>query len=185
METASATMRGSTQSEVRLSGRSISPGLAMGRAWVVGDVLKWTGPPAHGPSDVESELARLAQSFEETLVELDRYAERIEVEFDAALAGIFRAHGEILRELFASGEFERELRASLLTAEAAVRRVLLRWHERFEAVENQTLRQRADDVLDLGRNIIRRLRGEHGAGFKAIPQGSILVVERLLPSDVV
>src|SRR2546426_2370634 len=91
----------------------------------------------------------------------------------------------MLRELFASGEFEREIRGSLLTAEAVVRRVLLRWYRKFEALENQTFRQRADDVLDLGRNMIRRLRGEQEAGFKAIPEGSILVVEQLLPSDVV
>ena len=91
----------------------------------------------------------------------------------------------MLRGLFASGEFERELRASLLTAEAVVGRVLQRWYQKFETLENQTLRQRADDVLDLGRNIIRRLRGEQDAGLKAIPEHSILVVERLLPSDVV
>ena len=60
-----------------------------------------------------------------------------------------------------------------------------RWHRKIERLENQTLRQRADDVLDLGRNIIRRLRGEQDAGLKAIPEHSILVVERLLPSDVV
>jgi len=158
----------------------------MGRAWVVGDVLKWSGP--HTPisqNDVDRELLRLSHSFEETLAELDHYAKRIEVEFDSALAGIFRAHGQILRELFASGEFERELRASLLTAEAVVRRVLQRWYQKFKRLENQTVRERADDVLDLGRNLIRRLRGEHEAGFKAIPAGSILVVERLLPSDVV
>src|SRR5205807_2489126 len=35
------------------------------------------------------------------------------------------------------------------------------------------------------RNIIRRLRGEQAAGFKAMPEGCILVVERLLPTDVV
>jgi phosphoenolpyruvate-protein phosphotransferase len=186
LETTSATTTGLTQSEVRLSGRSISPGLGMGQAWVVGDVLKWSGPSTPiGQKDVDGELVRLAHSFEETLAELDQHAKRIEVEFDSALAGIFRAHGEMLRGLFASGEFERELRASLLTAEAVVRRVLLRWHQKFEALENQTFRQRADDVLDLGRNIIRRLRGEQEAGFKAIPQGSILVVEHLLPSDVV
>jgi phosphoenolpyruvate-protein phosphotransferase len=62
---------------------------------------------------------------------------------------------------------------------------LQRWYEKFKALENQTFRQRADDVLDLGRNIIRRLRGEPEAGFQAIPEGSILVAERLLPSDVV
>src|SRR5262249_42188026 len=59
------------------------------------------------------------------------------------------------------------------------------WYRKFEAIENPTLRQRADDVLDLGRNIIRRLRGEQGAGFQAVPEGSILVAQHLLPSDVV
>lgn len=108
-------------------------------------------------------MARLAHAFEETLAELDHHAHRIEVEFDAALAEIFRAHGTILRELFASGEFERELRASLLTAESVVRRVFERWYQKFEALEPPTFRQRADDVLDLGRNIIRRLRGDQAA----------------------
>jgi len=91
----------------------------------------------------------------------------------------------MLRDLFASGEFERELRASLLTAEAVVRRVLKRWYQKFEAMENPAFRQRADDVLDLGRNIIRRLRGDQDAGLKSAPENSILVVDRLLPSDVV
>jgi phosphoenolpyruvate-protein phosphotransferase len=179
------TITGPAQAEVTLSGRSISPGLGMGRAWVVGDVLKWTGPSVPiAQKDVAGELLRLTHSVEETLAELDQYAKRIEVEFDSTLAGIFRAHGEMLRELAAS-EFERELRASLLTAEAVVRHVLQRWYQKFESLENQTLRQRADDVLDLGRNIIRRLRGEQYAGLKAIPEHSILVAERLLPSDVV
>ena len=107
---------------------------------------------------------RLKQAVEETLAELERSASRIEFEFDAALAGIFRAHGMMLRDLFASGELERELRTSLVTAETAVRRVFRRWHQKFEALENQTFRERADDVLDLGRNIIRRLRGVEDVG---------------------
>ena len=159
MATKSAT---TAPSEVKLAGRSISQGLGMGPAWVVGDVLKWSGPPAMiAQKDVDGELLRLARAFEETLAELDQYARRIEVEFDAVLAGIFRAHGVMLRELFASGEFERELRASLLTAEAVVGRVLQRWYQKLAKLENPTFRQRADDVLDLGRNIIRRLRGEN------------------------
>jgi phosphotransferase system enzyme I (PtsI) len=186
VETMSATTTAAEQSEARLLGRSIAPGLGMGPAWVVGDVLNWNGPPTRsGPNDVDGELVRLAHSYEETLAELDRYAKRIEAEFDSAFAGVFRAHGKMLRELFTSGEFERELRASLLTAEVVVRRVLLRWYQKFQALENPTFRQRADDVLDLGRNIIRRLRGEPEDGFKTIPERRILVVERLLPSDVV
>ncbi len=174
------------ESETTFTGRSIAPGLAMGPAWVVSDPLHWGGPTTPiGKDDIDNELLRLRHAFEETLAELDHYAQRIEGEFDAALAGIFRAHGAMLRSLLASGAFERELRESLLTAEAVVGRVLRRWHRKFEAVENPTLRQRADDVLDLGRNIIRRLRGEQGAGFQAVPEGSIVVAEHLLPSDLV
>jgi phosphoenolpyruvate-protein phosphotransferase len=177
---------GPEKEEVRLSGRSIAPGLGMGHAWVVGDVLKYSGAPqVIGQHDIDGELLRLQHSFEETLAQLDQYAKRIEAEFDSTLAGVFRAHGEMLRDLFASGEFERELRASLVTAEAVVRRVLQRWYQKFEALENPSFRQRADDVLDLGRNIIRRLRGDQDAGLQSIPEHSILVVERLLPSDVV
>jgi len=169
------------ESETTFTGQSISPGLAMGPARVVSDPLHWGGPiTSLGKDDVEKELTRLRHAFEETLAELEQYARRIEGEFDAALADIFRAHGELLRSLFASGELERELRENLLTAESVVGRVLQRWYRKIEAVANPTLRQRADDVLDLGRNVIRRLRGEQGAGFQAVPEGSILVAPQLL-----
>src|SRR5262249_30359499 len=185
-EGARAAMSAHAESEATLTGRSIAPGLAMGPAWVVSDPLNWGGPSTSiGKDDVEKELIRLRHSFEEALAELDQYARRIEGEFDAALAAIFRAHGELLRSLLTSGELERELRESLLTAEAVVARVLQRWHRKIGAIENPTLRQRADDVLDLGRNVIRRLRGEQRAGFQAVPEGSILVARQLLPSDVV
>ncbi|HEY4233362.1 MAG TPA: phosphoenolpyruvate-utilizing N-terminal domain-containing protein, partial [Lacipirellulaceae bacterium] len=160
--------RDKTDAEETLTGRCIAPGLGMGRAWVVGDVLNCGGAPsAIGVGEVDRELARLKECLDATLAELDQFALRIEAEFDSTLAGVFRAHGEMLRDLFMTGEFEQELRASLLTAEAIVRRVLKRWYQKFEAVENPTIRQRADDLLDLGRNIVRRLRGEQNAGLDA------------------
>jgi phosphoenolpyruvate-protein phosphotransferase len=172
--------------EVRLTGRSIAPGLGMGQAWIVGDVLRFDGAQQTiGAAEVDRECVRLKRCFEETFAELEQSARRIESEFDAALAGIFRAHGTLLRGLVESGEFDRELKLSSLTAESAVRRVLNRWYQKFESLENQNLRERADDVLDLGRSIIRKLRGEADAGLQSIPEHSVLVVERLMPSDVV
>src|SRR3954454_12921186 len=89
-EGASATMDAHAEPEATFTGRSISPGLATGPAWIVSDPLHWGGPATSiGKDAVESELLRLGHSFEETLAELDQYARRIEGEFDAALAGIF------------------------------------------------------------------------------------------------
>ena len=67
------------QAEVAIVGRGIAPGLGMGRAWVIGDLLKCSGAAeAIAAVDVECELARLQQSFEDTLAEVERSALRIE-----------------------------------------------------------------------------------------------------------
>src|SRR5207245_2143747 len=94
------------------------------------------------------------------------------------------ADGMMLDGILSSGEIERELE-SLVGAEAAVRRVFRRLHERFMALKGRTLRQRADDGADLGRRVLRHLQGVDGSSLEHVPAGNVLVVERLLPSDVV
>src|SRR5712664_1300273 len=167
------------------TGTAVSPGVGMGPAWLVVDVLKSAPDPAAIARDqIASEWSRVLTSFEQTRRELEDSTLRIEEQFDAALAGIFRAHGMMLDGILSSGEIERELE-SLVGAEGAVRRVFRRLHERFRALKGPTLQQRADDVADLGRRVLRHLRGVDGSSLEHVPAGNVLVVERLLPSDVV
>src|SRR2546426_2391499 len=167
------------------TGTAVSPGVGMGPAWLVVDVLKSAPDPAAIARDqIASEWSRVLTSFEQTRRELEDSALRIEEQFDAAIAGIFRAHGMMLAGIVSSGEIERELE-SLVGAEVAVRRVFRRLHERFLALKGPTLQQRADDVADLGRRVLRHLMGVDGSSLEHVPAGHVLVVERLLPSDVV
>src|SRR5213080_2602810 len=167
------------------TGAAISPGVGMGPAWLVVDLLESPPDPAAIARDqIAGEWSRILTSFEQTRRELEDAALRIEEQFDAALAGIFRAHGMMLDGILSSGEIEREL-GSLVGAEAAVRRVFRRLHERFKALKAPTLQQRADDVADLGRRVLRHLWGVAGSSLEHVPAGNVLVVERLLPSDVV
>src|SRR6266705_2973680 len=115
------------------TGAAISPGVGMGPAWLVVDLLKSAPDPAAIARDqIAGEWSRILTSFEQTRRELEDSALRIEEQFDATLAGIFRAH----------------------------------------------------DVADLGRRVLRHLRGVDGSSLD-VPKGNVLVVERLLPSDVV
>src|SRR5256712_837401 len=167
------------------TGVAISPGVGMGPAWLVVDLLKAAPDPAAIARDqIAGERSRILTSFEQTRRELEDSALRIEEQFDAALAAIFRAHGMMLDGILSSGEIERELE-SLVGAEAAVRRVFRRLHERFKGLKAPTLQQRADDVADLGRRVLRHLRGIDGSSLEQVPAGNVLVVERLLPSDVI
>src|SRR5947199_2165989 len=166
------------------TGVAISPGVGMGPAWLVVDPLELAADPAAITGDqIAGEWARILASFEQTRRELEDSARRIEEQLDAPLAGICRGHGMMLDGILASGDIETELEA-LIGAEGAVRRVFRRLQARFRALRGPT-QQRADDVADLGRRILRHLMGVDGSSVEHVPAGHVLVIERLLPSDVV
>src|SRR5207249_5717810 len=87
------------------TGVAISPGVGMGPAWLEVDLL---GPPPDPPAiardQIPAEWSRVVTSFEQTRRQLDDSALRIEEQFDAALAGIFRAHALMLDGILSSGD---------------------------------------------------------------------------------
>ena len=172
--------------EVTLSGSRIATGLGRGSAWVIGDRLECRGE-AHQiePHEVEREWSRIQVAFDQTRAELREAARRVAEQFNAHLADIFRAHEMMLDSLLSSTEFVQELQGSLVNAEAVVRRVFRRWQEKFHSLRGDTFQQRADDLADLGRKVLRHLEGVDADRLQSIPAGSVLVLRRLLPSDVV
>src|SRR5262245_38114086 len=176
----------SRPSDLTLNGARISPGLGMGRAWIAADLLGPRDAAARiGPHQVEAELERIRRALANVGADLQESARRFSEQFDPGLAEIFLAHQMMLDGMLASHEFEKELQASSLTAPEAVRSVFRRWEAKFASLEAETFRQRADDVVDLARRVLRQLEGAEASGLAAMPPDSVLVAQRLLPSDVV
>lgn len=174
------------QTERSLRGTRISPGLASGRVWVGRDVLDCSEETYRiEPHQVEAEMERIRRAVVQVETELEESARRVSEQLDPSLGEIFRAHKLMLDGLLLSKEFEKELRGSLTDAAEAVKRVFRKWETKLAAIEDETLRQRADDIVDLARRVLRQMEGANAFGLAAIPAGSILVTQRLLPSDVV
>jgi phosphoenolpyruvate-protein phosphotransferase (PTS system enzyme I) len=179
-------LRQSASTEVIIKASRISPGLAAGTVWVAGDILE-CGAQAYRiePHQVEAEMERIRRAFAQVDAELEEGARRVSEQIDPSLAEIFHAHQLILENLLSSTEFERELRDSLSDAAETVKKVFRKWQTKFAAIDNETFRERADDILDLARRVLRQLEGRDAFGLGGMPAGSILVTQRLLPSDVV
>jgi phosphoenolpyruvate-protein phosphotransferase len=176
----------SSRTELSLRGTRISPGLASGTVWVAGDILDCSAEMYRiEPHQVDAEMERIRRAFVQVETELEESARRVSEQFDPSLAEIFRAHQLMLESLLSSNEFETELRGSLTNAAEAVKKVFRKWEAKFAAIQDETLRQRADDILDLARRVLRQLEGADTFGLAAMPAGSVLITQRLLPSDVV
>lgn len=167
-----------------LQGVSISPGLATGKAFVFKDILD-RDPDREEISegDIGGELERIQEAISAVLAELKDSAERIEEEFERSVADIFRAHEEMLRDPALVDEFKSEIRKERVRAEEAIRRVCRHWEENFRSMEKELFQRRGDDVVDLGRRLLRSLAGVQTHSLEQMPKGSILVAARLLPSD--
>ncbi|HSQ20827.1 MAG TPA: phosphoenolpyruvate-utilizing N-terminal domain-containing protein, partial [Blastocatellia bacterium] len=176
----------SSRTELSLRGTRISPGLASGTVWVAGDILDCSAETQRiEPYEVDAEMERVRRAFVQVEVELEESARRVSEQIDPSLAEIFRAHKLMLESLLSSNEFEKELGGSLTSAAEAVKRVFRRWEAKLAAIQDETLRERADDILDLARRVLHQLEGADAFGLAAMPVGSVLVTQRLLPSDVV
>ena len=176
----------SPRTELSLKGTRISPGLASGTVWVAGDILDRSAETQRiEPHQVDAEMERVRRAILQVEAELEESARRVSEQIDPSLAGIFRAHQLMLENLLASNEFETEMRESLTSAAEAVKGVFRKWEAKFAAIQDERLRQRADDIVDLARRVLRQLEGADTFGLAAMPAGSVLVTQRLLPSDVV
>ena len=176
----------SPRTELSLRGTRISPGLASGTVWMAGDILDCSAETHRiEPHQVDAEMERIRRAFMQVEAELEESARRVSEQIDPSLGEIFRAHRLMLESLLSSNEFEKELRESLTSAGEAVKRVFRKWEAKFAAIEDETLRERADDILDLARRVLGQLEGADAFGLAAMPADSVLVTQRLLPSDVV
>src|SRR6266850_6923710 len=176
----------SSRTELSLKGTRISPGLASGTVWVAGDILDCSAETHRiEPHQVDAEMERVRRAVLQVEAELEESARRVSEQIDPSLAEIFRAHQLMLESLLSSNEFETEMRESLTSAAETVKNVFRKWEAKFAAIQDETLRQRADDILDLARRVLRQLEGADVFGLATMPVGSVLVTQRLLPSDVV
>ena len=171
---------------MKLAGSPIARGLALGKVSLVGDILECRPPsrPAEG-RDADAESTRIERAFAATRRDLGEAADRLERDLGSGIADVFRAHQMMLDGLLSSGELATQLRGADVDAAGAVRRVFRSWGEKFQALRSRTFQQRADDVADLGRRVLRHLEGDDPYLLTRVPEGAVVAARRVLPSDVI
>lgn len=174
------------EKNVFLSGIGLSPGLAMGEAYLYEDILERDFEAAKiEPGQVEEECRRLGSAMDRVRDELSSAEQQVHREVGPSLAEVFRAHRQMLQDPALAEELREEVKEHHLPAEQALQRVFGRWEQRFREMESETFQARDADVADLARRILKVLLDIESHALEDMPEGSILVAKRLLPSDAV
>jgi phosphotransferase system enzyme I (PtsI) len=165
-------------------GIPVSTGVARGTAYLLLAVNKWTVPRRELKGDeVPTELDRfetaLVQAEQDLLALQTSLAERI----GPSDAEIFGAQALLVRSSQLVDPVRTMVRDRRINVEAALLEILQQLVRTFEAVPNPSLRERAADIRDIGKRLLKSLiyGNQPGAGPR-IPERAIVVAEELLPS---
>jgi phosphoenolpyruvate-protein kinase (PTS system EI component) len=163
--------------ERTLQGLPASPGLAIGRARVLGGatVVRETVADERRPAEV----ARAHAALRAAAAELEALAGRVGGdEAEIIRAGVLMAGDPVLVD-----DVERAVLDGL-PAPAALEAATTRHAAAIAALDDETLAARAEDVRSLGRRAMRLASGERGRSDPSDGADVILIAEELGPADV-
>lgn len=163
-------------------GKSVSEGLSQGAAVILSDdeydVLTATAEDEKNPKTAND----FKDALEETENQLKELQRITEIKLSDVASLIFSAHLLILKDPEFSGSMEN-LIAKGWSPERAITNVVNDYIHLFSESRNPRLKEKVQDVKDLGHRLLRNLRDdneEHVADYS----GQIVIAADLMPSDI-
>lgn len=169
--------------EMVFNGIPASPGIAFGEAFVVNVEDLPVSEERVGEDEVDREVERFRVALKETKAELDKLHRTLEEEMGEEHAKILDSHRLILDDDAMVDETIGLIRSERFDAAWAVTQVLDRFLTTFEQIQDEYLKERAEDIRDVKRRVIRNLLGQKIEGLANLRKKAIVVAHNLTPSD--
>ncbi|MDE2214235.1 MAG: phosphoenolpyruvate--protein phosphotransferase [Candidatus Omnitrophica bacterium] len=173
-------------SEIVLKGIPAAPGIAYGPSFIL-DKGEFIVPKRSiATSEVNSEIARFEEAVHNARLEIQALKTKITKDMGAAHARIFDAHLLVLQDATLIDQVTADIRKHKTSAEYVFIKIIKKFVEAFTKLPDEYLRERAADVSDISRRVLKYLMDESKLHDLELLQDDLIVVaHELSPSDAV
>lgn len=165
-----------------LTGIPVSHGISIAPAVRLTHTAPTAQKPVDAPVDVARELEQFDQSVEQSRKQLEQLREQTNLQLGPEKAAILSAHLAFLEDPAFVGEMKSLIESQSLDAAAAVEQVADQFISLFESMDDDYMRERADDIRDVSRRLVRNLSGEDSS-VTYPEEPFILVASDITPSE--
>jgi phosphoenolpyruvate-protein phosphotransferase (PTS system enzyme I) len=176
-------MSDKARQEIRFEGAGVSPGTAHGKIHVVRDDMDDVPRYRIAPSQIGDEIGRFEAALIQTRMQILEMQQRIAESIGAKDAAIFDAHLLVVEDRTLIDEVLRKLETDLCNVEWVFQEVATRYAETLSKIDDPYLRERALDIQDVTKRVIRNLQGKAPKKFLGLSEPHILIAHNLTPSD--
>jgi phosphotransferase system enzyme I (PtsI) len=173
----------SVSSERRFQGLAVSPGIARGEVWLHRPDDEVPPRIEVGENGVEEEISRLEAALLQTRQQIQELHHQIAQSIGSEDASVFDAHLLVVEDRMLIDEVLRTIRKERLNAESVFASVAGRYAKTLGEIDDPYLRERAADILDVCRRVVRNLMGRQTRLTPPVGTPRVLVAHNISPSE--
>ena len=166
-----------------MQGAGVSPGIAHGVIHVIRDDMDDVPRHTIEASQIPDEIGRFEAALIQTRMQILEMQQKIAESIGAKDAGIFDAHLLVVEDRTLIDEVLRKLDKDRCNVESVFQEVATSYADTLSKIDDPYLRERALDIQDVTKRVIRNLLGKAPKPFLALDEPHILVAHNLTPSD--
>jgi len=174
---------GMSGQEVRFQGLGVGPGIARGIVFIHHPDDEEPPKRRIEESDIASEIVRFESALIGTRAQILEMQQRIAEAIGAKDASIFDAHLLVVEDRTLIDEVLRTLERDKFNVEFIFAEVANRYAKTLSEIDDPYLRERAFDIHDVTRRVIRNLLGRSTKTLGAMDVPQIVVAHNITPSD--
>ena len=169
--------------ELRLAGIPASPGVVSGRLAIFSHEELRVRPTPIEESQIPDELRRLEAALLKTREQIQGIKDHLARSLGEGQTEIFEAHLLVAADSTIAGAVQRQLELRKVCVEHVYQHVIHAYAQSMKEMEDPYLRERAADILDVGRRVVYNLLGRKLADLYSLDAPSIILAHDLSPSD--
>jgi phosphotransferase system enzyme I (PtsI) len=166
-----------------LKGIAASPGVAIGKAFVVGRQELSVTKTIIKDSAIPREITRFEEALTQTRAEILKIRDKMALEIGKEHGDIFNAHLLVIEDRAFIEQVMASIKKDKFSCEYAFSQVLKKYIESFLKIDDEYLRERVSDISDVGRRILRHLVGDQKVALGDLNEKAIVIAYDLSPSD--
>jgi phosphotransferase system enzyme I (PtsI) len=165
------------------SGIAVSPGVVTGPAMVLGSENFRIPRKFVSRDAVEAELHRFHVALDLVCHDIKGNEQLVSSQLGAQYGAIFSAHLQMAQDPRLIREVESLIRDQSRSPEFAVSRVLRSYAEQLQKMGDRYLSERALDIFDLEKRLLRKLLGESREELQNLTEPVIILAHDLTPGE--
>lgn len=164
-------------------GIPVSPGVIIGPALVLGHEDFRIPHRLIEAEAIDDEISRFHKALKATFQEIQENERLASQRIGKQYGAIFAAHLQMAQDPKLIDEIEREISVYRFTPEYGSSRVLRKYAKLFQDMGDDYFRERADDIFDLEKRILRHLLGQSREDLANLSSPVIVLAHNLTPSE--